>query len=430
MIKTKIKVFTRYQVFIITLLAILQFTLVLDFIVISPLGAQLIKEMNLSTGDFGLIVSVYAFSAGISGLIAAGFADKFDRKKLLLFFYTGFIIGTLLCGIATSYNFLLIARIITGLFGGVIGSVSFAIITDLFAMDLRGRVMGFVQMAFSSSQVLGIPAGLYLANKLGWHSPFLMICGLSVVVMLIIMRYLKPINAHLSIQSDHNAFRHLFKTVSQVRYFGAFSVNILLVTGGYMLMPFGSAFGVYNLGISLEQLPVLYMVTGLFSMLGGPMIGKLSDTVGKYKIFFAGSLVTIVMLVIYCNLSITPLWIVIAINIILTIGVLARMISASALMTAIPEPSDRGAFMSVNSSVQQVSGGIASVIAGSIVMQSASGKLLHYDTLGYVVIVAVVITMVTMYFINRILVQKNLILNKTSKATDGVYSINQNKETA
>jgi predicted MFS family arabinose efflux permease len=427
----KERTFTRYQVFMIAILALLQFTIVLDFIVISPLGAQLLKDMNLSTSDFGLVVSVYAFSAGISGLIAAGFADKIDRKKLLLFFYTGFILGTLLCGIADSYRFLLIARIVTGLFGGVIGSVSFAIITDLFRMELRGRVMGFVQMAFSTSQVLGIPVGLYLANKLGWHSPFIMISCASVVAGIIILLKMKPINAHLGIQSDRNAFRHLFKTVFQIRYFGAFSVNILLVTGGYMLMPFGSAFGVNNLGISMQHLPILYMVTGLFSMMGGPIIGKLSDTIGKFKIFLVGSIITIVSLLIYCNLGVTPLWIVIAINIILTIGVLARMISSSALMTAIPEKSDRGAFMSVNASVQQVSGGIAAVIAGSIVVQSGTGKLLHYDTLGYVVISAVIITIVTMYFINKILEQKNRISGTTGSLLEENHSIlKQDRETA
>ena len=376
--------FTRYQVFMIAILSLLQFTIVLDFIVISPLGAQLLKDMNLSTSDFGLVVSVYAFSAGISGIIAAGFADKFDRKRLLIFFYVGFITGTLLCGMANSYRFLLLARMVTGLFGGVIGSISYTIITDLFKMEIRGRVMGFVQMAFSTSQVLGIPAGLFLANKFGWHSPFIMISCASVIAGIIIVMKMKPITAHLNIQSDRNAFLHIFKTVSRFNYFGAFSVNMLLVTGGYMLMPFGSTFAVYNLGVPLAQLPVLYMITGLFSMTGGPLIGKFTDTIGKYRIFLIGSLVVIVLLVVYCNLGITPLWIVVIMNIGVTIGVLARLISSSALMTAIPESSDRGAFMSVNSSVQQVSGGIAAIIAGSIVKQSGNGMLVHYNTLGYV----------------------------------------------
>src|SRR5690349_2974374 len=177
----KQKVFTKYQTLVIAILAILQFSIVLDFMVLSPLGAQLMLELDITPSQFGIVVSAYALSAGASGLLAAGFADKFDRKKLLLFFYAGFIIGTFLCGIAPDYNFLLIARIITGIFGGVIGSICFAIITDLFPMQTRGRVMGFAQMGFAASQILGIPIGLYLANGLGWHSPFLMIVGVSIL---------------------------------------------------------------------------------------------------------------------------------------------------------------------------------------------------------------------------------------------------------
>src|SRR5581483_7083709 len=143
--------FTGYEVFIVTILAILQFTIILDFMVISPLSAILMPQLHVKPAQFGLVVSAYAFSAGISSLLAAGFADKFDRKKLLLFFYAGFLVGTALCGMATDYHFLLIARIVTGLFGGVIGSISMAIVTDLFRLEVRGRVMGFIQMAFGAS---------------------------------------------------------------------------------------------------------------------------------------------------------------------------------------------------------------------------------------------------------------------------------------
>ncbi|MEI6088017.1 MAG: MFS transporter, partial [Bacteroidota bacterium] len=167
--------FTPYQILVIFLLAVTQFTVVLDFMVMSPLGDMLMKSMNLKTSQFGMAVSAYAFSAGISGLLTAGFADKFDRKKLLLFFYIGFIVGTLCCGLAHNYLMLIVARIITGLFGGVIGSISMAIVADLFPIQKRGRVMGFMQMGFGASQVLGIPISLYLANAWGWQSPFLMI---------------------------------------------------------------------------------------------------------------------------------------------------------------------------------------------------------------------------------------------------------------
>lgn len=217
-ITSKQKAFTKYEVFVIVILAILQFTVVLDFMVLSPLSAILLDELSISTSQFGLVVSAYAFSAGASGLLAAGFADKFDRKKLLIFFYAGFILGTLFCGIAPDYDLLLAARIITGLFGGVISSISYAIITDLFPLEKRGRVMGFVQMAFAVSQVLGIPFGLWLANKWGWHSPFLLIVAVSVVVLTQVFIFLKPINAHLSLQAGQNAFIHLAKTASNKKY--------------------------------------------------------------------------------------------------------------------------------------------------------------------------------------------------------------------
>jgi predicted MFS family arabinose efflux permease len=400
------KVFNRYQVFIIAILSILQFTIILDFMVLSPLGAQLLRELNVTPSQFSLVVSAYAFSAGISGLLAASFADRFDRKKLLLFFYSGFIVGTLLCGTAPTYQFLLIARVVTGIFGGVIGSISFAIITDLFALEKRGRVMGFVQTSFAASQVMGIPVGLFLANVWGWHAPFLMIVGFSVFVGIAIILYMKPVTAHLKIQSDHSPFEHLARIVSVPRYLKTFAATTLLATGGFMLMPFGSAFSINNLGVTNKQLPMVYLITGICSMIAGPLVGRLSDQIGKYKIFVLGSLTGMTMAVIYTNLGLTPLWIVIVLNIILFIGVSSRMIASSALITAIPEPKDRGGFMGVNASIQQISGGVASFVAGLIVVQNADGTLGHYPILGYVVVGTMAITIVLMYMINQMVTQK------------------------
>lgn len=179
---TEEKKFSSYQSWAIILLALTQFTVVLDFMVMSPLGDMLMKSMSLTTKQFGFAVSAYAFSAGISGLLTAGFADRFDRKKLLLFFYIGFIVGTLFCGLSTNYHLLIAARIITGLFGGVIGSISLAIVADLFPLHQRGRAMGFMQMGFGASQVVGIPISLYTANEWGWQSPFIMIVILAIVI--------------------------------------------------------------------------------------------------------------------------------------------------------------------------------------------------------------------------------------------------------
>lgn len=400
------RIFTRYQVFVIAILAVIQFTVVLDFMVLSPLGAFLLDEMKISTSQFGLVVSAYAFSAGASGLLAAGFADRFDRKKLLLFFYIGFITGTLLCGLAPGYYFLLGARVVTGLFGGVLSSVGFAIITDLFKMEVRGRVMGFVQMAFAASQVLGIPVGLFLANYYGWRAPFWMITCVGVLTAMVIALNLRPVTGHLGTKREVSAFRHLAGTLTRPRYLLAYATTVTLATGGFMLMPFGSTFSVHNLGITMEALPLLYGISGIFTIFFGPLIGRLSDSLGKFRVFWAGSLLTMVMVAIYCNLGVTPFLAVVAINVLMFLGVSSRMISTSALITAIPDMHDRGAFMSINSSVQQVSGGIGSAIAGMIVVQTASGGLQHYDTLGYIVIGAMVVTIIMMYFVNR-LVQRS-----------------------
>jgi len=399
-------VFTPYQKFVIALLAFLQFTIVLDFMIMGPLGALLLRDMGISTEQFGKVVSVYAFSAGASGLLAAGFADRFVRKKLLLFFYAGFLLGTLLCGVAQSYEFLLGARIVTGLFGGVIGSISMAIIADLFAIEVRGRVMGTVQTAFAASQVLGIPLGVMLSNKWGWHAPFLMIVLISSAVGALIVAKLRPIDAHLAIPQKQDPFAHVKKTVSQSRYLRTFAATMLLATGGFMLMPFGSAFSVNNLGVSLHDLTWVYLVTGIFSFIGGPLMGRLADSIGKYRVFCLGSGVGMVLVWIFCRLGVTPLWLVMLLNTILFVSITSRMISAQALISAVPDMQDRGAFMAVNSSLQQLSGGVAAWAAGHIVVQTVSGRIEHYDTLSNVVLGAMAATVALMYPIHRAVTRK------------------------
>src|ERR1700730_10753309 len=379
--------FTPYQKLVVALLAFTQFTVILDFMGISPLGDYLMKSMSLKPAQFGLVVSAYAFSAGISGLLTAGFADRFDRKKLLLFFYIGFIVGTLCCGLANSYALLLAARIITGLFGGVIGSISMAIVTDLFPIDQRGRVMGFMQMGFGASQVMGIPIGLYLANIWGWQSPFWMVAGIAVIVAVLILVRLQPVNKHLALQHDRSAFAHLWHTVAKRNYRIGFTATALLSIGGFMMMPFGSAYAINNLLVTPHQLPLLFMVAGVGSLLIMPMIGKLSDKVDKFKLFMIASVYMMIIVVVYTNLKAQPLWLIMVFNVLMMGGIFGRMIPATALATAIPEMQDRGAFMSINASVQQIAGGIAAAVAGMIVVQKSKfAPLEHYNTLGWIIV--------------------------------------------
>ncbi|QDK46268.1 MFS transporter [Bdellovibrio sp. ZAP7] len=393
--------FTTQQKIVVGLLAFLQFTIILDFMILSPLGAVLMPALNITAAQFGTVVSAYAISAAISGLLAAGFADKFDRKKLLMFFYVGFIAGTLFCGLAPNYHALLAARIVTGLFGGVIGSIVLAITTDIFPLHQRGRVMGLLQTSFAASQILGLPAGLFLSNHWGWHAPFLMIVAASAIAGIFIWIHMPAVTEHLALQSDKKAFVHLLHTVQKPRYLLAFVTTAILSIGGFMLMPFASAFTVHNMGIDYGSLPMIYLVTGFASILIGPLVGKISDTIGGYNTFIFGSLVSIVMVLIYTHLGITPLPVVMLVNSLMFVGIFSRMIPSQTLMSAIPEVASRGSFMSVSASLQQMAGGLGAIIAGVIVVQDSTGALVHYDIIGYVMTGLSVTALILMYFIDR-----------------------------
>jgi predicted MFS family arabinose efflux permease len=398
--------FSRYQTGLVVMLALVQFTLIVDFVIMSPLGAILMPALDISTAQFGMAVSVYAFSAGISGVLAAGFADSFDRKRLLLLFYAGFTTGTVLCALAPNYHVLLLGRIVTGLFGGVVGSTVLAIITDLFPLQLRGRVMGYIQTAFAASQVLGIPFGLFLANHWNWHVAFGAIVIVALAVMAAILLLMQPVNAHLKLKQEKNAFAHLVATVTEPNYTLAFCVTTLLATGGYMLMPFGSAYTVHNLGIDITHLPTIYLVSGLFSIFIGPLVGRASDAFGKFPTFMFGTTMSIIMVLIYTHLGQVGLPLVIAVNVLMFIGIFSRMIPSQALISAIPVPQQRGAFSAISASLQQLSGGLGSVFAAAIIAQNADESLRHFDRLGYVVVGTSLVALLMMYFVQRQVARK------------------------
>jgi predicted MFS family arabinose efflux permease len=393
--------FSGYQKVVVGMLAFLQFAVILDFMLMSPLGAVIMPALSVTPAQFGMVVSAYAFAAGISGLLTAGFADRFDRKKLLLFFYTGFIAGTAWCGVAQSFESLLLARIVTGLFGGVIGSVVLAIATDLFPPQMRGRVMGFIQTAFAASQILGIPIGIYLSNRWNWHVPFLALVVLGAAGGLLIAWFMKPVADHLKIPQEHSAFKHLLNTVNEPRYLLSFVSVLFLATGGFMLMPFSSAFTVNNLGISLDDLPIIYLVTGIATIFVGPLVGKAADSFGKLRVFFVGTSITIVMVLIYTHLGVSSLAVVTIVNVVLFIGIFSRMIPFQALMSQVPVQTQRGSFNAINASLSQLAGGLASLVAGQIVQQGADGRIHHYDIAGYVVVATSLLACFLLWRIQR-----------------------------
>jgi predicted MFS family arabinose efflux permease len=393
--------FTTYQRLIILLLTLTQFTVVLDFMIMSPLGDILIKRLNISPSEFSILVSSYAIAAGVSGFLTAGFADRFDRKKILLFFYSGFILGTLFCALAESYESLLLARIFTGIFGGVMSSISMAIVTDLFNMNQRGRVMGFLQMGFGLSQVLGIPISLYLATIWNWQAPFYLVVGMGILVFVGLIMGLKPVDSHLGLaKKKRNAFHHMIGTLRNVNYRTGFIATAFLSLGGYLLMPWGSTFAVNNIGIAQSDLPLLFMAVGIATFAIMPFIGSLSDRMNKFHVFTASSILMIAIILVYVHLSEVNLFMLIGVQVIMMCGIMARMVPAQALNSAIPAPEDRGAFMSINASLQQLAGGIAAFIGGLIVHQeSKTSPLDHFDLLGYLVVAIILLNIV---FVRRV----------------------------
>jgi predicted MFS family arabinose efflux permease len=399
--KTPAPPFSGYQKIVVAMLAFLQFAVILDFMIMSPLGALIMPDLHIGPAQFGLVVSAYAFSAGLSGLLTAGFADRYDRKKLLLFFYTGFIIGTVWCGLAPTFESLLAARIFTGLFGGVIGSIVLAISTDLFPPQMRGRVMGLIQTAFAASQVLGIPVGIYLSNQWNWHVPFIAMAAFGLAGGLVVAWKMQPVNAHLGKPQEHSAFMHLYHTLTEKRYLLAFAITALLTTGGFMLMPFSSAYIVNNMGIDLHHLPTVYLITGICTIFIGPMIGRAADAFGKFRVFLFGTALSIAMVLIYTHLGRVPLWMLVVVNTMMFVGIFSRMIPFQALSSTVPVQTQRGSYNAISASIQQLAGGLASVVSGHIVTQAADGRLQHFDTVGYVVVGTSLVAGALLWRLNR-----------------------------
>lgn len=401
--------FSAYQKRALLLLAFIQFSIILDFMIISPIGDILMKTLSIGTTEFGLVVSAYAFSAAIAGIVAAGFMDKFDRKKLLLWFFSGFILGTLACALSHNYVQLMLARIVTGIFAGVSSAALFTLVIDIFAPHQRGRAMGVVQMGFGVSQVLGIPLSLYLATHLGWEASFIAIVILTLGILVAIGLILQPVTAHLAHQQDKNPFAHFVKVLSNNDYRKGFAAVMFLAIGGFMLMPFTAPFLINNVQITAEQLPLIYLSTGLLSLVMMPLMGKFSDRYDRFTLFTIGSLGAVVMVFIYTNLSVTPLWLVIVVNILLFTCILSRMTPAMALNSMVAKAEDRGAYMAISSSLQQTAGGVGAFAAGLvIVQQDAHSPLQHFDWLGYIAMGIFILCIFLVRRVNQLLESRKL----------------------
>jgi predicted MFS family arabinose efflux permease len=384
---------------ILTILASLNFTHILDFMIMMPLGNYLMPHFGISAQFFSWIVASYPVTAFVSGLVAAFYVDRFDRKKVLLFAYSGFLVGTFCCGIAPDQYFLMAARILTGFFGGLIGAQVLSIIADVFPYEKRGRAMGTIFMAFSVASVFGVPFSLYLANKISWHAPFLFIAILGLPVIVLIARYLPPMQHHIE-QKENNGDRYrpevlkvLKEMASNRSQMIALLMSGLLMLGHFLIIPFINPYMEFNVGFSKTQTPMIYMVGGLCALVSSSYIGKLADKLGKFKVFSISLVFSLIPIFFITDMPVIPFYLALAVFGFWFTFSTGRNIPAQAMISTVVNPAQRGQFMSFNSSFQQLFTGLASIIAGLIVTEDAHGHILRYNWVGYLSVVIVFSTL-------------------------------------
>ena len=392
--KTKEKV-------ILLLLAAINFTHILDFMIMMPLGNYLMPYFDISSQQFSMLVAAYTFSAGISGFLAAFFVDNYDRKKVLLFGYCGFLIGTLCCAVAPSYMILLLSRIVAGVFGGLIGAQVLSIVADLVPYQRRGTAMGIIMSSFSIASVFGVPFALYLSNIFSWHSPFFFVAGMGVVLVPFLMRYLPKMDAH-TLQNKGakvNPLILLKDIGSDKDQLLALGLSASIMLGHFLIIPFLNPFMEFNMGFSKQQTPMIYMVGGALTLVTSPLLGRLADKIGKHRLFVIMALLAVIPVAIITNLPPIPFVLVLCVTGFWFVVSSGRMIPAQAIVSNVVAPQRRGSFMSINSSIQQIFVGLASVLAGVIVVKTPSNALLHYEITGYI---SIIITLLSILFVSRL----------------------------
>ncbi len=381
------------EIVLLLTLAGMQFTNILDFMILMPLAPQLMRIFTLDPQHFGLLVSAYTFAAAASGFVAAFFIDRFGRRRALLTVYTGFIVATALCGVAPSFHLLLAARIVAGIFGGVIGALVFTIIADVIPFARRARATAFVSAAFSLAAVLGVPLGLWFAAHFSWRMPFLILAGASVVAWAVAWRTVPALDAHLGGERRQPVaqLRAIFGVPNHLRAFG---FMIVLLSSVFLVIPFIAAYNVANVGVTETDLPYIYFAGGLATLFTAPLIGWLADRYGKKRVFTVLAFASLVPIVVMTHLPPLPLAMALVVSVIFFIFVPGRFGPAMALVTGSVAPPLRGSFMSFNGAIQQLGAGGASLVAGLLVARAADGTLHGFDLAGWCSVAATLMAIV------------------------------------
>jgi MFS transporter, DHA1 family, inner membrane transport protein len=373
-------------------LAAVNFTHIMDFMILMPMGPQLMKLFSITPTQFSFAVSAYSITAGIAGFAAAFFVDKFDRKLVLLYAYIGFIIGTFACAFANSYEMLVAARILAGLFGGLIGAQVLSIVGDMIAFERRGEAMGIVMTAFSLAAVIGVPAGLWLASQYSWHLPFFVIGGLGLLIIALIAVYFPNITKHITEkQEGQSPWKVLSDIYSNPRQLWALALTSTAMVGHFITIPFITPSLVANANFSVENVYLIYLVGGFLTIFTSRLIGKLADVRGKYPVFVLFTLLSFIPVLLMTNLMPVPLWIILSISTLFFIFANGRTVTIQAMVTGVVTPQQRGGFMAINSSLQQLASGFAANLGGFMVYNGADGHLYNYNYVGFVSVVFLIL---------------------------------------
>ncbi len=392
--KNKNSLTPKRELMLLVTLAGIQFSHVVDFMIMMPLGPQLRDLFTLTDAQFGFIVSAYTLAAGVSGLCAATYIDRFDRKRLLLCLYALFGLSTIACAFSVSYHWLILSRIAAGTFGGVLSALSQTIVGDVIPFERRGRAMGVVMTSFSVATVAGIPGGLFLASEYGWHIPFFVIGGLSAVLMLLAALTLPSLNAHLEYSRGRKVLPLIVQVLKDRNHQRALLLSSCIVFAGFTVVPYITLYMRANVGIPMQEIPYIYLVGGLATLFSMRWIGQATDRVGKAKMFRIMVLLAVIPLFITTLLPPVPLWVVLISSSCLYVCMSGRMVPGMALVSSAARPEWRGTFMTINSAVQSGAMGVAAFVGGHLIGRNANGELTHYWTAAMVGALASVLAVV------------------------------------
>lgn len=384
----------RRELWLLITLAGIQFTNILDFMIMMPLGPALTALFHISDAQFGMLVSAYTLAAGASGLAASTYIDRFDRKRLLMVLYGLFALSTLACGLAPTYGSLMVARIAAGIFGGVLSALSQTIVGDVIPYERRGRAMGVVMTSFSVSTVAGVPLGLFLAAHFGWHLPFILIAVLSVLFMVFAHVSMPSLKDHVAAQVNTSSWSRIRDVVVDSNHQRAFVFSALLMFAGFTVIPYITIFMQANVGMRADQIPYIYLCGGVATLLTARVVGRLADGWGKFKTFRVLAVAVLVPMVAITQLEQVAMGWVLLVSTLFFVCMSGRMIPGMAMLTSAANPALRGTFMTLNSAVQSGAMGVAALVGGYIISRDTAGMVQNYGVAALVGGIASLLTIV------------------------------------